>query len=143
MQTLGAVQSRFDEMVSSKSDPLGFKLEALAEFLPAVSPEAKRLTEPDVLAVMKDYMAFAWGKALDHRGISTSRSVIKMSVWLWILGDVELLAFAENSTNYRNYGVPILRKISQKYNFEIPEEAKSWKDGEPCQPNCEDGCAHS
>lgn len=75
-----------------------------------------------VIAEMRDYMSFAWEKAYDHRGLSASRSLYKMQAWLWLLGDDELLVFAEDADNYVPYGTPILRKISEKYDFYIPGE---------------------
>lgn len=140
MRTIDEVQRRFKEFIKSDDDYFSFEAGALAEFLPEVNPKAASLAETIVLSTMREYMGFAWNKAIDHRGISTSGSVAKMAAWLWILDDEELRAFALDDANYRNYGVPVLRRISEKYSFEIPEEAKSWKDGEPCRQDCDEGC---
>ena len=43
--------------------------------------------DPESLkAEMHDYMAFAWGKANNNRGISANRSLEHMSAWLWLMG---------------------------------------------------------
>jgi hypothetical protein len=81
-------------------------------------------------------MAFAWGKARDHRGISASRSVEKMRTWVWLLDDPEITA------NYQNYGAPILRAICERYGFPIPDgdDMRRMSEGEPCRDGCDEGC---
>ncbi len=74
----------------------------------------------EILAAMKNYMEFAWGKAENCRGISASRSISHFKAWLWILEDDETLAFAEDEGNYASYGVPILTRICEKYQIKIP-----------------------
>ena len=80
--------------------------------------EPNPLTEEAVIEEMRGYMNFAFGKAHGQRGISASRSVWKYVQWLWLIEDEDLLAFAENESNYAMYGLPVLRKISDKYGFE-------------------------
>lgn len=95
-----------------------------------------------IVEEMKDYMHFAWEKALNHRGLSAGRSVQKMETWLWMIEDDELLEFIKEDGNYSPYGGPILKKICEKYKFEIPEgeSAKNLGNGKPCHPGCEEGC---
>jgi len=104
--------------------------------------EPDELTYRDVVEAMRSYMEFAWGKVIGHRGISASRSVAKMSAWLWLLADEELHKFAEDSRNYPQYGAPILAKISRKYTFWIPNRNDVWNmiEGRPCQADCQMGC---
>lgn len=91
-----------------------------------------------VLAEMREYMAFAWEKALNHRGISASRSVEKMRAWLFMLGDDELAGMER----YENYGAPILLAICKKYGFLVPNElaAERMARGLPCTDGCDEGC---
>lgn len=93
-----------------------------------------------ILKEMSDYIEFAWGKAIGHRGISAGRSIQHFISWLFLLGDDVLLKFAEDDSNYSYYGVPILRAISKKYNYVIPDCVSDWKDGHKCRPDCGDGC---
>lgn len=96
------------------------------------------LTKENVVREMASYMTFAWGKALDHRGLSAERSVQKMGAWLWLLEDEKLI----ENVSYPNYGAPILRTICQKYGMPIPEETAAHRmaDGLPCSESCDEGC---
>jgi len=138
-----------------EDDMLGFTAEALLPFLPVekVKPFLKEdadlsdwkeqpLTAEAVIAEMREYMEFAWGKVQDHRGISASRSVTKMQAWLWLLEDNETLAFAQKDSNYAQYGAPVLKKVCQKYGFPIPEgeDVENMSQGNPCEPGCTYGC---
>lgn len=82
--------------------------------------EAEPLTDEGVIGRMRDYMEFAWDKALGERGISSSRSIDHFRAWLFLLGDDELLAFAGDEGNYPQYGKPILVRICEKYGFPMP-----------------------
>lgn len=136
-------------------DLFGFATEVLARYLtaaqakPLCKPEADLsdwqavpLTRDGVLEEMRAYMAFAWGKVLDHRGLSAGRNIDKMKAWLWLLGDDEAVAFAENSSNYPQYGAPVLLYICERYGFQVPggDEARNMAAGEPCEPGCQNGC---
>ena len=104
----------------------------------------EELSEERVLETMRDYMELAWDKARGHRGISADRSVQKMAAWLWILGDDEMVAFAEADDNYAQYGVPILKRISEKYGFPVPsgEDVERMSKGLPCVEGCQGGCGY-
>ena len=99
-------------------------------------------TREAILERMRDYMPFALGKAEDHRGLSANRSIEHYHNWLWLLGDDKTLAFAEDDDNYPQYGVPILKHVCEVYGFQFPENAclARMADGEPCDPDCDDGC---
>lgn len=98
-------------------------------------------TRDHVLHVMAEYMPFAWDKALNHRGLSSSRSTSHFSTWLWLLGDDEAHKAYED-TEYAMYGVPKLKFICEKFGFSMDdsEEAQRMSRGEPCTPGCKDGC---
>ena len=103
------------------------------------------LIEQNIIADMKEYMPFALGKALNHRGISASRSIEHFQNWLFLLGDDELLNFSEQSENYENYGCPILKRICEKYSFDYPLDSQMQRmaEGKSCSENCEEGCGSS
>ncbi len=86
-----------------------------------------------ILGQMREYMAFAWGKVEDHRGISAHRSVEKMAAWTWLLGDEKVLADFK-AADYENYGAPKLAVICHAYDFPIPdsEEIQRMSEGLPC-----------
>jgi hypothetical protein len=136
-------------------DVFGFTTEVFIDFLdyehareflkPDVTAEdwnknTLALTEQNVRAEMAKYMAFAWGKVVDHRGISAGRSVLKMCAWLWILGDEETLS-AVRAASYENYGAPKLLIICERLGFEVPdddEDARRMARGLKCTRG--DGC---
>lgn len=138
-----------------ENDMMGFSAEVL---LPYLSPDlVKEFLKPDadlskwvqlelsekaILEEMKNYMEFAWTKVINHRGISASRSVEKMSMWLFILGDDVMVEFCQDDKNYMNYGAPVLKKICEKYTFPIPDDkgAHRMAQGEMCADECTMGC---
>ncbi len=99
-------------------------------------------TEDAVRGLMGDYISFAWDKATGHRGISAARSIQKFTDWLWLLGDDDLLSFAEDEANFPQYGAPILSRICEKYGFEIPagQDVKRMIEGLSCVAGCREGC---
>lgn len=156
-----------DEMVEwyrarKSEDILGFTAEAVLPFLDFqhakefLKPEfvnkegaeaewnedVAELDEVVVLDEMRKYMEFAWTKVEDHRGISASRSVEKMSSWLVALGDDELYAQVTDSANYPQYGAPALKLICDKYGFPVPdsEDIKLMVQGLPCTADYDCGC---
>lgn len=148
----------YEEMVErvreKKDDMMDFTAEVIVPYLPFkyakefLKPEVKEsdwepdiLTREVVLSEMREYMVFAWDKATGHRGLSASRSVSKVSTWAWLLGDDELHNFAEDNENYAQYGVPILKKFCEHYEFKMPdgEDIGRMAKGEPCHAECE-GC---
>ena len=73
----------------------------------------------DPIKKIKDYMPFAWMKAMDERGLSAKRNIIHMREWLWLAGDNETLELLEGGL-YGYYGTAALTAICKKY--EIPME---------------------
>jgi hypothetical protein len=137
-----------------ESDMFGFTGEVLLPYLSAEQVKPFLIPDADlsdwkqiplkfesIVAAMREYMEFAWGKMQDHRGISASRSVEKMQAWLWLLGDEETLTFAQSSHNYAQYGAPVLKKICEKYGFPVPEgdDIERMAKGLACEPGCT-GC---
>ena len=78
-------------------------------------------TDEDVVAEIKRYMDFAIGKAVNHRGISTCRSISHYRTWTWFIDDKETYDFLKNDDNYRNYGAPMLKFVAEKYGCPLPD----------------------
>ena len=140
----------------SEHDCFGFVIEALVEFLsfeearpllkPDVTPDgwtSKPRTRENILEAMRDYAAFGWGKIRDHRGLSTVRTVQKMTAWMWLLGDAEELRrkIDSDKIKYAQYGAPKLAAICKRYSFPIPQDkrTKRMMQGLKCTEDC-DGC---
>ena len=153
MRTIDEVRARFKELDEHKKDPnkgiedfLGFQRESLMQFLPECwELEGRRdqcpaLTEDNVRSALVDYLGFAFSKAINHRGISANRSVDKLKTWAWVLGRNDLVEFADDKSNYQNYGVPVLKRFAQAFDVAPPDFIKNWPDGGPCEPGCEQGC---
>jgi hypothetical protein len=83
--------------------------------------ERVRPTKESVLGELRNYMDFAWGKVEDHRGISASRSVDKLSAYVWLLGDDATLSEVEEA-GFAQYGAPKLAVICRAYDLPIPED---------------------
>lgn len=147
MRTIDEVRTWYNDEHRRQSDFLGFGSEVLSVHLPEGWQAGHEdnhkdypLTEEFVRSKAIDYLAFAFEKAVDHRGISASRSVIKMREYAWLLGMDDVVAFADDDSNYANYGVPILKRMAMALGVELPPEIAAWKDGEPCRPDCNEGC---
>lgn len=159
MRAAKEIQTRMHEVEGT--DFLGFQAEVLIEYLrfeeareflkeearddPEKAKKWNDATKPptreNLLADMKEYMAFAWGKVEDHRGISAGRSVDKMGSWLWLLEDEEGLRKVKTLPRAQ-YGAPVLKYVSERYGFPMPdtETARRMMKGEPCVPGCDMGC---
>lgn len=103
-------------------------------------------TEAWVLNEALEYFHFAIGKIIDHRGISASRSVEKLTEYAWLLGKDDLVE-AMDGTGYSKYGAPIVMLFGRWMGFSLPElnqedaEAlDNMANGESCVPDCEEGC---
>ena len=153
VRTADEIIRHYREVVS-KRDMFGFEAQVLLPYLSVdqvrefVKPDADLsgwkqtpLERDAILAELRDYMAFAWGKVLDHRGISANRSTMKMGSWLWVLGDDEL-SEAMETMSYAQYGAPRLKAVCDKYGFLVPNSTAIARmiAGEPCTPGCDEGC---
>ena len=98
------------------------------------------LTREGVIKIMGEYMDFALSKASDHRGLSAGRSIEHYKAWVWLLGDEDYKAI--DWENYTNYGVPVLRRICEKYKIYFPEssELSRMSKGLSCREGCDEGC---
>ncbi len=150
MRTIDEIMGRIKRL--EMDDFFGFERGVLAEYLPndrladagfTARDEGRaprELTEANVIADIREYLPFAFDKAINHRGLSAGRSVNKMSAWVWLLGNEELTNFIQNNANYRNYGVPILKRVAAAFGIELPDAIAAWEDGMACEPGCDNGC---
>lgn len=137
-----------------EQDMLGFMAEAILPYLSVeqvktLFPDADLkdwvtipLTEADVIEDARKYMEFAWDKALNHRGISASRSIQKMQGWMWLLGKDELSHRCEKNEGYAPYGAPILAAICREMGWPIPSDEITQRMilGKSCHETCDEGC---
>ena len=105
--------------------------------------EFREPNDENVISDVKEYMAFALDKAYNHRGISASRSVAKMGVWIWLLNRPDLEK-TFNDAHYENYGVPQLKVVCDALKVvdfsTLRTELQNMAAGQPCIPDCQDGC---
>jgi len=143
--------------VHKADDLFGFMLDVLFNYLPFdlampyLKPEATAavwdtdlhpFTVDEVTADALKYMAFAWGKVLDHRGLSAGRSIQKFKMWCYLLGEDELVVRCDDDSQYAMYGAPILLAICIKLGWPVPtdERAARMAAGRPCHDGCDEGC---
>lgn len=68
-----------------------------------------------------DYMVFAWMKANNERGLSASRSIEKLSVWMKILSRNDIAEVLNDDRLYNPYGKPALRKACKMLEIKSPD----------------------
>jgi len=73
-----------------------------------------------------DYMVFAWGKAENERGLSASRSVSKLSAWMWLLDRDDLRRLLRDDDLYNPYGSPALIKCCEELGIEVPNSLREF-----------------
>lgn len=102
--------------------------------------EQKSQDRDAILADMRDYMAFAWGKVEDHRGLSAGRSVDKIAAWAWLLDDD--VAKRMVKAGYAQYGAPKLAVACEAFGFPIPDKdgIRNMIAGQQCVWGCGEGC---
>lgn len=91
--------------------------------MPEVTAEDWEVVPRDrdaLLAVMLDYMPFAWDKANNERGLSAGRSMDHYSSWVWLACDD-----LGNLHDYSYYGKDNLCRICKHYGW----DASQWDDG--------------
>jgi hypothetical protein len=113
--------------------------EARRYLVPDATPElwSEPLLGERALDEARGYMAFAWGKANDCRGISANRSVMHLVAWLWLAGERALSdeIQREFEDRYCYYGKPILRRICERFGWDW----RSLDNGRWCNSESEDG----
>lgn len=79
--------------------------------------EHKEFTRENILAQLKEDVAFGFEKALDRRGLSAGMMFEVVKMWNWILEE-GLEDFSDD--NYAQYGLPLFKATAVKYNFHNP-----------------------
>jgi len=105
--------------------------------------EASVTSVEQALSLAKDYCRFAWGKVIDHRGLSAGRSVMKLSAWMWLIGRDDLAELVVREDLYAPYGAPALKALCFELGWPWPEDdpaVRRMVSGDPCRPGCEEGC---
>lgn len=101
-----------------------------------------------VLAAAENYTIFAWGKAMDHRGLSAGAAISKLRVWMWLLSDDEAVGILDVGDHYSPYGVPMLMRLCKHFGWPMPDGSTGtheggtvgrMMDGLPCCDYC-GGC---
>jgi len=92
-----------------------FGLELKEELKGKHKPE--ELTKENILIHLKNDVAFAFEKALNKRGISSSCMFAVVKMWNWIL---EEGLENWNEDEYAQYGLPLFKATAVKYGFENP-----------------------
>ena len=132
------------EDIKNEKNMFDFRPEVLIEYLPFdfVKPMLKdeyllkiesgeeswvQITEIDICAkAFLDYMEFAWGKAEDERGISASRSINKLSMWLWLMSREDLSETIQQDHLYNPYGAPALIEVCDVMGINVPDSLREF-----------------
>lgn len=155
-RTQEEIVDRFAEAIDS--DMFGWRREVLllgmtpesivramptVELADAAEMEATRVS---LDAEARKYLAFAVNKILDHRGISASRSVEKLTEFAWLLGRDDVVA-AMDAADYAQYGAPQVRAFAEGMGWDwLPdnpadrEALELMSIGRPCHDECAEGC---
>ncbi|MEU4590035.1 hypothetical protein [Micromonospora aurantiaca (nom. illeg.)] len=159
IRTQEQILARFKAITDSGTDWMGFRrevlidsmtLDTLKRALPDVNTNGRDdYVKPEALeGKARDYLTFAIGKAVDHRGISAGRSVDKLREYAWLLGRDDVVQAMEDA-EYEQYGVPKLKAFATGLGWPWPADGDGWREkalsrmaeGLPCDPDCADGCA--
>lgn len=99
-------------------------------------------TDETVTTAAAEYMRFAWGKAEDHRGLSASRSITKLTEYVWLLGRDDVLEAVEEA-DYAQYGCPKLAVMCRMLGWAVPADPATQRmiEGRPCEVGCMEGCS--
>jgi hypothetical protein len=97
----------------------------------------------------RDYLRFAIGKILDHRGNSAGRSVDKLGELAWLIGRDDVVA-AMDQAGYLMYGAPKVRAFADGFGWPFLDKLDGddrqalarMAAGQQCDPRgCRWGCA--
>ena len=75
----------------------------------------KPFTKENILAQLREDVAFGFEKALNRRGISASIMYEVVKMWNWILEEG-----LEDFGSYAQYGLPLFKATAEKYGFDNP-----------------------
>lgn len=150
-RTQEEILARFTE--ANGTDWLGFRTDVLSEHMTYETLTATGAFEMDKISeadwepvtnterAARSYLDFAIGKIEDHRGISAERSVAKLREYAWLMGRDDVVE-AMDAEGYPQYGAPQVRAFAKTLGWPWPDDemADRMANGNPCRPDCEDGC---
>lgn len=137
LRTQEELVAKFDE-VQKSGGFLDFRPEVLINYLtfenakPHLKKDAVEKEWEVIETIEKcvqeflDYMKFAWGKAEDQRGLSASRSIQKLGMWLWIMNREDLSMILDDDSLYNPYGAPALIEVCDKMGIEVPSSLREF-----------------
>lgn len=135
-------------------DMWGFRREVLVDSLDYVHAKHhlnKDVTETDwnnrsvaahgVDTIAVQYLEFAIDKIDNHRGLSASRSVDKLTEYAWLLGRDDIVE-AMHAADYAQYGAPKIIAFAKgmDWHYINTPELDNMAHGRPCIPGCNRGC---
>ncbi|RQX05899.1 hypothetical protein [Micromonospora inaquosa] len=157
IRTQEEIVTRIWALRANSGDAFGFREEVLVEALdldhahqviaPRHSAEWNQRADHESYA--RDYLRFAIGKIIDHRGNSASRSVDKLGELAWLLGRDDIVA-AMDHADYPMYGAPKVKAFADGFGWPFLDDLDGdgrlslarMADGQQCDPpGCERGCA--
>ncbi|MEU7800704.1 hypothetical protein AB0B10_15675 [Micromonospora arborensis] len=157
VRTQEEIVTRIWALRADRGDIFGFREEVLVEALDldharqVIAPRhpGKWTQRVDQETYARDYLRFAVGKIIDHRGNSASRSVDKLGELAWLLGRDDIVA-AMDHAGYPMYGAPKVKAFADGFDWPFLDDLDSddrralarMADGQQCDPQgCERGCA--
>jgi len=83
-------------------------------------PWVRLETNQDIEQRLRDHMPPSWQAANNCLGISSSRNIMRIIAWLWLLGPEydSLGAVLEDWDRYRYYGKPQLRAVCEHFGID-------------------------
>ena len=95
----------------------------VGRFVESLRDDWEKLRKPtdgaSLLAAMRDYMEFAWDKAVNHRRLSCIRLIDHFCEWIWLLVLRRSNLERDCDDSDRDCGQPALALICKRYNFPI------------------------
>ncbi|MEU1968913.1 hypothetical protein ABZ541_14045 [Micromonospora sediminicola] len=157
IRTQEEIVNRIWALRADRGDTFGFREEVLVEALDldhalqVIAPRhpGEWTQRVDHETYAREYLDFAIGKILDHRGNSASRSVDKLGELAWLLGRDDIVA-AMDHAGYRMYGAPKVRAFADGFGWPFLDDLDGddrlalarMAEGQQCDPQgCERGCA--
>ncbi|MEU4555736.1 hypothetical protein [Micromonospora violae] len=157
IRTQEEIVSRVWALRANRGDIFGFREEVLVEALDL--EHARQVITPrhpgewtqrvDHETYARNYLRFAAGKILEHRGNSASRSVDKLSELAWLLGRDDIAA-GMGRAGYPMYGAPKVTAFADGFGWPLLDDLDGddrralarMAEGQQCDPRgCERGCA--
>jgi hypothetical protein len=157
MKTQEEILDRITAKTNDADDFFGFAREVLIMALDfdhasardlvaagVTADEWPKTTDETLTTGAAEYLEFAIGKIVGHRGISASRSVAKLTEFAWLLGHDDVVT-AMGEADYAQYGAPQVKAFADGMGLPWPVEAHPelarMAQGLHCDPEgCLSGC---